>query len=330
MKRLRFPAMGLALTLIGTFLPGWCAAADYPVRPIRAIVPFAPGGVVDAVARLWADQVKDDLGTAVIENVGGAGGVIGTRQVARAAPDGYTILFGNTSSMVLTPVLIKDVGYDPLNDFIPVYLIGTSPGGITVNVDVPAKTLQEFNAYAKANASKISYSSAGAGTITHLAGELYKLEINAPQIVHVPHKSAGPAMAELLGGQVQYTTVNINESFLALHRAGKVRIIAITADKRMVSAPEIPTAIEAGMPDMVAEMFHVIYVPKGTPPAIVDRIAGATRTALDNPQFRDRLVKAGFEPTTESGPPLAKAFVEKESVRWLPVIKASGLTAESQ
>src|SRR5882672_1574884 len=196
------------------------AQAKYPQRPIRLVVPFAPGGVVDVVARQWAERVKPALGTIVVENQGGGGGTIATGEAAHAQPDGHTILFGNTSTMVLNPAIMARVPYDPVKDFAPIGIVAISASGIMVHPSVPATTLAEFLPYAKANASKLSYGSAGSGTMTNLAGELFKQLIGAPEIVHVPYRGAGPGIVDLVSGQVPMMTVNVTGQLLDLHRSG--------------------------------------------------------------------------------------------------------------
>src|SRR5882762_7396599 len=210
----------LAATALAA-LPAW-AQGKYPERPIRLMVPFSAGGVVDAVGRQWADRVKPHLGTIVVENQGGAGGTIATGDVARAQPDGYTALLANTSIMVLNPAIMPKVPYDPVKDFAPISILAISASGIMVHPSVPAKTLAEFVTYAKQNASKLSYGSAGAGTMTQLAGELFKQMIGAPEIIHVPYRGAGPSITDLVSGQIPMATINVTGQLLELHRTGKI------------------------------------------------------------------------------------------------------------
>src|SRR5262249_54032432 len=197
MNRREIVTLSLA-SLSATALSPAFGQVRFPERPIRLLVPFSAGGVVDAVARQWADRVKPHLGTIVIENQGGAGGTIATGEAARAAPDGYTALLANTSIMVLNPAIMPKVPYDPVRDFAPISILAISASGIMINPSVPAKNLKEFIAYAKANADKLSYGSAGTGTMTQLAGELFKLKIGAPDITHVPYRGAGPSIADLV------------------------------------------------------------------------------------------------------------------------------------
>ena len=226
----------------------WPAAAPaYPDRPVRLVVPFSPGGATDVVGRLWADRMKATLGTVVVENKGGGGGLIGATDVARSQPDGHTFLFGNTSTQVLLPAIHANPPYDPIKDFAAVYILAVSPNSIVVHHSVPVRTLQELIAYAKANPGKLSYGSAGAGTMTNLAGELFKQLIGVNDITHIPYKGAAPGVTDLASGHIPMMTPNVGGPLLQLHRTGTVRILAVTSEKRLMAAPDIPTAVEAGL-----------------------------------------------------------------------------------
>jgi tripartite-type tricarboxylate transporter receptor subunit TctC len=301
------------------------AQARYPERPIRLVVPFSAGGVVDTVGRQWAERVTPHLGTIVIENKGGAGGTIGAGEVARAQPDGYTALLANTSVMVLNPAIMPKVPYDPVNDFAPISILAVSTSGIMVHPSVPAKTLQEFITYAKANASKISYASAGAGTMTQLAGELFKQKIGAPEITHVPYRGAGPSIANLVAGQVQMATINVTGQLVELHRTGKIRILAVTSEQRLKGLPDIPTAVESGMPGMIAQLFTGLFLPAKTPKAIVDQVYQASQKVMNDPAMVKALTDQGLEPITDSSPDRVRTFIQEEVARWTPVIQAAGL-----
>src|SRR5882757_3791902 len=327
MNRREMVALGLA-SLSTTALSPALAQSRYPERPIRLMVPFSAGGVVDAVARQWAERVKPHLGTIVIENQGGAGGTIATGEVARAQPDGYTALLANTSIMVLNPAIMPKVPYDPVKDFAPISILAISASGIMVHPSVPAKTLAEFVIYAKANASKLSYGSAGAGTMTQLAGELFKLKIGAPEITHVPYRGAGPSIADLVAGQIPMATINLTGQTVELHRTGKIRILAVTSPERLKGVPEIPTAVEEGMTGMVAQLFTGLFLPARTLRAIVDQVYEATQKTMNDPAMQKALVDQGLEPITNSSPEKVRAFIEEEVARWTPVVKAAGLTAQ--
>jgi tripartite-type tricarboxylate transporter receptor subunit TctC len=320
--------LGAALASLSAALPASRAAfgqTKYPDRPIRLLVPFGAGGVVDAVAREWAERMKGPLGTIVIENQGGAGGTIATGEAARAAPDGYTLLFGNTSTLVLNPAIMPKVPYDPAKDFVPVSILAVSASGIIVHPSVPAKTLKEFIAYAKENQSKLSYGSAGAGTMTNLAGELFKQLIGAPAIVHVPYKGAGPSLTDIVSGAIPMATINVTGQVLSLHNAGKVRILAVTSPRRLKGAPDIPTAIEAGMPGMQAELFTALLVQAKTPKPIMDQIYNASRKVMSDPAMHQALIRQGLEPIADSNPEKATKYVHDELTRWTPLIEKLGL-----
>ena len=309
-----------ALTPLPTF-----AQAKYPERPIRLIVPFSAGGVVDAVARQFAERIKPHLGTVVVENISGAGGTIGMYDVARARPDGYTLGLCNTSTMVINPTIMPKIQYNAAKDFEPIAILAISASGIIVNAGVPAKTLKEFIAYAKANQDKISYGSAGAGTMTHLAGELFKHLTQTPKIVHVPYKGAGPSINDLVGGQVQYATINVTGQLLQLHDAGKVRILAVTSADRLKGAPNFPTAVEAGLPNMIATLFTGLLAPAGTQKPIIDQIYQATHKLMQEQAMQKALTDQGLEPIVDSNPDKMRAFLKEEEERWTPVLKTAGL-----
>src|SRR5882757_5588001 len=327
MNRREMVALGLA-SLSTTALSPALAQSRYPERPIRLMVPFSAGGVVDAVARQWAERVKPHLGTIVIENQGGGGGTTATGEVARAQPDGYTALLANTSVMVLNPAIMPKVPYDPIKDFAPVAILAISASGIMIHPSVPAKTLQEFVAYAKANAKTLSYGSAGAGTMTQLAGELFKQMIGAPDITHVPYRGAGPSIADLVAGQIPMATINVTGQLLELHRTGKIRILAVTSPERLKGVPDIPTAVEEGMPGMVAQLFTGLFLPARTPKQIIDQVYEASQKVMEDPAMQKALVDQGLEPITNSSPDKVQAFIEEEVARWTPVVKAAGLTAQ--
>ena len=300
----------------------------YPDRTIRLVVPFAPGGATDVVGRLWAEKMKPILGTVVTENRGGGGGVTGATEVARAQPDGHTFLFGNTSTQVLIPAIMHNPPYDPLKDFIGIYILCNAPTSIVVHASVPARNLAELIAYARANPGKLSYGSAGAGTVTNLAGELFKQLTGAPDIVHIPYKGAAPGVADLASGHIPMMTPNVGGPLLEFHRAGKVRILAVNAASRIKAAPDIPTSIEAGLPGMIAGNLNGLFAPAGVTQAIIERIAEATRQIMADADVQRILVASGFEPILDSGPEATRQFIGAELARWTPIIKATGFKME--
>jgi tripartite-type tricarboxylate transporter receptor subunit TctC len=320
MNRRELIKTGLA-SAAATALP--LPALGYPDRPIRLIVPFSPGGATDVAARLWAERMKGPLGTVVIENKGGGGGAIGATEVARSTPDGHTLLFGNTSTQVLIPAIAEKPAYHPVKDFQAIYLMCNSPTSIVVHESVPAKTLKEFIDYAKANPTKLSYGTAGTGTLTHLAGELFKQLIGVPGITHVPYKGAAPGVADLASGHIPMMTPNVGGPLLQFHATGKVRILAVNAETRLAAAPDIPTAIEAGLPGMIAANFNGLFAPAGVPKPVVDRLAQLTKAALAEKDVQDALIRSGFEPIADSGPEPGQQVVASELARWTPIIKAT-------
>jgi tripartite-type tricarboxylate transporter receptor subunit TctC len=326
MNRRDVLAGGLA-SLSGALLAPPSAHA-YPDRAIRLVVPFSPGGATDVAGRLWAEKMKPVLGTVVTENRGGGGGVTGAAEVARAQPDGHTFLFGNTSTQVLIPAIMSHPPYDPLKDFVGIYILCNSPTSIVVHESVPARTLVELIAYAKANPGKLSYGSAGAGTLTNLAGELFKQLISAPDIVHIPYKGSAPGVADLASGHIPMMTPNVGGPLIDFHRAGKVRILAINSTTRIKAAPDIPTAIEAGLPGMIAGNLNGLFAPAGIAQPIVDQIAEATRRSMTDAELQRVLIASGFEPILDSGPDATRQFISDELKRWTPIMKATGFKME--
>src|SRR4249919_3077421 len=237
MNRRSFLSRALA-SLAATALP-LPAIAAFPERPIKLIVPFSPGGATDVVGRLWAERMKSKFGTVATETKGGGGGVIGAAEAARATPNGETLLFGNSSTQVIIPAIADKPPYDPVKDFQAVYIMAISPTSIVVHESVPARTLKELIDYARANPTKLSYGSAGAGTMTNLAGELFKELIGVKDITHIPYKGAAPGITDLASGHIPMMTPNVGGPLLQFHAQGKVRILAIAANKRLASAPDI-------------------------------------------------------------------------------------------
>ncbi|MEW6452657.1 MAG: tripartite tricarboxylate transporter substrate binding protein [Pseudomonadota bacterium] len=325
MHRRNLLKYGLA-TLSAAALPA--PAFAYPDRNIRLIVPFSAGGATDVAARLWAERMKAGLGVVVVENKGGGGGVIGASEVARSQPDGHTLVFGNTSTQVLIPAIMDKPPYDALKDFAAVYIVCLSPTCIVVHESVPAKTLSELIAYAKANPTKLSYGSAGTGTMTNLSGELFKQLIGVPGITHIPYKGAAPGITDLASGHIPMMTPNVGGPLLEFHRAGRVRILAVAARQRMKAAPDIPTAIEAGLPDMVAANFNGLFAPAGTPKPILDQITQLTRAAMADEALQKTMIVSGFEPIVDSGPEAAQQMVSEEMARWVPIMKSTGFKME--
>lgn len=313
------------ILVCGTVAAGPATAQNYPAKPIRLIVPFAPGGINDTVARPVAERMRPVLGTIVIENRSGAGGVLGATAVARADADGYTLLLGSAATHIIGPVITTPRPYDPVKDFKSISILAVSGFAICVHPSLPAKTLKEFTVFASANSRQLSYGSAGNGSGTHLAGELFKSLINAPGIAHVPYRGGAPMLVDLLGGHIPVGVGNINGSLIDFHRSGRIRALAVTSSGRATAAPEIPTARESGLPGMIALNFAGLFVPAATPAVIVEKIAAATRVAMADKGVLGLLANAGVEVSADDTSDKAQRFVETEITRWSPVIKPLGL-----
>ncbi len=303
------------------------AQAKYPERPIKLLIPFSPGGVTDIVGRHWTERMKAHLGTFYIENQGGGAGQIGAAEVARSQPDGHTILLGNTSVIVLNPMTSSRLAYDPVRDFTPISILSVAATALVVHQSVPAKTVKEFVDYAKANPGKLSYGSAGTGTMTHLSGEQFKQLTGLSDLVHVPYKGAGPGIADLVSGHIPAMTPNITNQLLEFHKTGRLRIIAVFAPQRLKGAPEIPTAIELGFPNMVGQLFVGVFAPSATPKPIIEQLAAANAKVMADEAFQKILIASGLEPMSDT-PDGARRFIAEETARWGPVVKAIGLKME--
>jgi tripartite-type tricarboxylate transporter receptor subunit TctC len=301
------------------------SAQTYPTRPIRLVIPFPPGGAFDAVGRPWADKVKPLLGTVVVENIGGAGASLGAAAVARAQPDGYTILLGGTLPHVNEALLKSKPLYDPVRDLDPIAGIAANFLCIAVHPSVPAQTLKEFIAYAKANPGKLSYGHAGIGSIQHLTGELFKSLAGTPDIVPVPYRGTGPVITDLIGGQIPMGAPGVTGQVLEFHRAGKIRVLAVTSPTRLIAAPELSTAAELGFPGLTVTGSIGLLAPTATPKGIIEQIAQATRTALAERAFQQILIDAGIEPTMDSNPEKFRHSLAADVALWSPVVKALGL-----
>lgn len=303
------------------------AQDSYPNRPIRLIAPSPPAGVHDVVGRLWAERIKAELGTVVVDNRPGAGTIIGVGEAVKAPPDGYTLLLGSTSSHVVAPVT-GHPNFDPMTDLEPIALITASVTSIAVTPSLPVNNLQGLITYAKVNPGKLSYGSAGLGSMSHLTGELFKTLAGGLDIIHVPYKGAGPGIADLVSGHIPVLTPNATGQVLDLHQAGKIRVLSVNAPERLKAAPTIPTAVESGLADMNVLFFCGLFAPAGTPKAVVDRINAATQKILRDEQFQKRLIDLGYQPMMDFGSAKANAFIKAEQIRWSPIIKASGAKPE--
>jgi tripartite-type tricarboxylate transporter receptor subunit TctC len=300
-------------------LPRAYAQAVYPKHAIKLVIPFSPGGLTDLVGRSWADKVKPLLGPVVVEHQPGAGGSLGAMAVARSQPDGHTILLASASQFLIPAV--QRGPYDPLKDFIPIAIVARVGLVVAVHPSVPAQTLQELLGYARANPGKLSYGTGGVGSTGHLAGELLKSFAATPDIVHIPYKGAGQMITDLISGHVPMLMINMSGQLRDLHQSGQLRMLAVTTSDRIKIVPDVPTAIEAGVPGMVFDNFTALFAPAGTPQAIVDRIAQATRAVMTDVEFREKLMRSGFEPHLDSTPEAARQFVEDQIFRWTATVR---------
>ena len=300
-------------------------AQAFPSRPIRLVIPFPPGGAYDAVGRPWADRMKSLLGTVVVENIGGASGSLGAAAVARAQPDGYTILLGGTLTHINEALLKNKPLYDAVKDLDPIASMAANCLGMVVHPAVPVQTVKEFIAHAKANRGKLSYGHAGVGSIQHLAGELFKSLVETPEMVQVPYRGTGPLITDLISGQVPLGFPGVTGQLLEFHRSGKLRILAVTNPTRLIVAPELPTAAELGFPGMTVTGSLGLLAPAGTPIGIIEQVAQATRTAVAEPAFKQMLIDAGIEPTLDSSPGKFRQSLAADVALWTPVVKALGL-----
>ena len=297
-------------------------AQAYPTRPVRLVIPFPPGGAFDFVGRPWADKMKPLLGTVVIENIGGGGSSLGAAAVARARPDGYTILLGGTQTHINEALLKSRPLYDPVKDLAPIAGVAANVLCIAVHPAVPAQTLKEFIAYAKANPGKLSYGHSGVGSIQHLAGELFKSLAGTPDIVQVPYRGTGPLITDLVSGQVQMGMPGLTGQVIEFHRSGKMRVLAVTSPTRLSAAPELPTAAELGFPGMTVRGSIGLLAPARTPVVVIEQIAQATRKAIAEPVFQQMLSDAGIEATLDSNPEKFRQSLAADVALWAPVVKA--------
>lgn len=306
--------------------PGGASADDYPVRPIRLVIPYTAGAAGDQIGRPWADRVAPLLGPVYVENIGGAGGAIGSAAVAQSAPDGYSLLLGNGSTQVMIPLSSAQPAYDGVGDFRAIYRLITSTLAFAVHPSLPVKDLRELIAFARANPGKLSYGTPGVGTGNHLVGEMFREQAGlAADFVHVPYRGMGPATNDLVSGQISSVIAVVSSQILQLHHAGKLRLIAVTSERRLSGAPEIPTVIEAGMPGLRYAGWFGLFAPRATPDAIVERIAAATRMAMADPQMQQGYRLQGLEPDVDSGPDKFQRLVEDELARLAPIVKSVGL-----
>jgi tripartite-type tricarboxylate transporter receptor subunit TctC len=314
----------LAVLLGLTCALGAASAQPYPSRPIKLVVPFPPGGPVDVMGRLVAQELSQRLGTVVVDNRPGAGGTIGSRSAAAAPPDGYTLLFGSSTTLAASPALYKNLGYDPVRSFAPVAMISSVPFALVVAPALPVRTVAELVAYAKAHPGKLNYG-APTGALPHLTAEMFKTAAGV-DIVHIPYKGAANGITDLLSGQVDLTFEPI--SVLVGHiRDGTLRALAVTGETRSAELPDLPTMIECGLPSVVSVSWSGIVAPVGTAEPIVERINAVVNAALGTPDMQSALARLGAAP--RAGTPADFAgFIAAETPKWAAVVKAAHITVE--
>jgi tripartite-type tricarboxylate transporter receptor subunit TctC len=301
-------------------------AQAYPSRVIKMIVPFAPGGPADTMARLAAQQLSTRLGQSVIiDNRGGAGGTIAAKAAAGAEPDGYTLMFGNTATFAVGPAVYANIGYDPIKNFAPIALFSTSTNLLVTDPKLPVQSVAELIAHAKANPGKINFASPGYGTPPHMIGEMFKQRAGV-DIVHVPYKGTAAALTDIMAGQVQLTFENPSVLVQLIHEA-KLRGLATTGEARNPQTPELPTMIESGLPDFISTSFTALAAPAGTAPDIVRRLNAEINAGLNSAELGSTFAKLGV-----GGRPLTPeqfgAFLVRENQKWSAVARAANIRIE--
>jgi tripartite-type tricarboxylate transporter receptor subunit TctC len=320
----RIAAVAL-LAALGAAMPA-AHAQPYPNRPITLVVPFPPGGSTTIIARIIADRLGDALGRAiVVDNRGGAGGTIAARQVARSAPDGYTILLHFTATLAISPRMFPNAGLDPLTDFAPIGMVGMAGSVLVVHPDLPAHSVAGLITLAKTRPGQMQYGSPSIGTVNHLAGELFASMADI-KLAHIPYKGTGPAMTDLLGGHISMMFAPIPAAHGNVVN-GMLRALGVTSVKRSNLLPDVPTIAEAGLPGFEVTQRSVVLAPAGTPRAVIDRLNKELNAVLATDEVRTRLALEGGEPIP--GPPEAYAAdIDREEARWSKLVSAIGLKGE--
>ena len=316
-------ALLAAATASGAGLACGARAQSYPARPIKMIVPFAPGGPADTMARLAAQRLSTGLNqTVVVDNRPGAGGSIATKAAAGADPDGYTLLFGNTATFAVGPAVYANIGYDPIKQFAPIALFSVSTNVLVVDPKLPVNSLSSLIEYAKARPGQINFASPGYGTPPHMIGEMFKQRAGL-DIVHVPYKGTAAALTDIMGGQVQMTFENPSV-LVQLMREGKLKGLATTGESRNPQTPDLPTMIESGLAGFVSTSFTALAAPAGTPPDIVKRLNGEINTGLTSEELASTFAKLGVAARPGS-PEEFGAFLVSEGQKWSAVAQRAGI-----
>ncbi|MCE9641000.1 MAG: tripartite tricarboxylate transporter substrate binding protein [Betaproteobacteria bacterium] len=310
------------LAVVSLLAASYAAAAQYPDKPIRIIVPVTPGGGSDLLARLIAQQFSDRFEQPfIVDNRAGAGGTIGSELAARAAPDGYTLIVAYTASHGINPA-IKKLPYDVINDFAPISMLGTAPNILVVHPSVAAKSVSELIQFLKSRPGQVNYASAGNGSAPHLAAEMFKYMAGV-EMTHIPYKGAAPGVTDLLGGQVLIMFPSMPAA-LAHARSGRLRALAVTSKARASAAPELPTVAEAGLPGFEVIQWYALLAPAHTPKNIIDKLNAETNRMLKLPDIRVKLAAQGLE-SSSSTPAEVSAFMRGEVAKWTKFIRDTGL-----
>jgi tripartite-type tricarboxylate transporter receptor subunit TctC len=303
-------------------------AGDYPSHQIRLVIPYPAGGSGDQIGRLWTGKIMSLLGPAYVENIGGAGGVVGSSVVAQSAPDGYTLLLGNGSTQVMIPAASAHPAYDTVQDFQAVYRLITTTLAFVVHPSLPVSDLRELVAYAKSNPGKLSYGTPGVGTGNHLVGEMLKQQAGAAEIVHIPYRGISLATNDLVAGRIPLMIAVVSGPLQQLNQSGQVRILAVTSETRLKELPRVPTVAESGMTDLTYAGWFGLFAPKATPAEIVDQIAEATRIAMADTALQEAYRDQGMEPDINSSPGKFQGLVQDEVARLTPLIRSIGLSRD--
>jgi tripartite-type tricarboxylate transporter receptor subunit TctC len=319
--------MRVVLTaLIAVGLLGSAQAQSYPTHPVRVIVPTVAGGTVDVITRLVSNHLSATLGnTFFVDNRSGAGNTLGSNEAARATPDGYTLLMSSGSGQVISPLVYKNLDYDPVKSFVPIGLVAESAIILVANPSVPFKSVAELVAYAKANPGKLNYSSAGTGTVPHLTGELFKSGAGI-DIVHVPYRGGAPATADVIAGNI-HLTFDAAGPLLQHIRDGRLKALAVMSTARTADLPDVPTMAESGYPAVVSTSWTGLFAPAGTDAAVVTRLNIALNQGLQSPELQSALARLGNEPRSGPSGSLEKLLIS-EIAKWGPVVKTLNLKPE--
>jgi len=301
-------------------------AQSWPSKPVKLIIPFPPGGASDYVGRVIGQVLSDTWGQPVVmENRGGAGATVGTSAVAKAAPDGYTLLMGVNAGIVIAPHVYSQLNYDPLKELVPAAGFAVSPMVMVVPAELPIKSVAEFITMVRAKPGAVSFASSGSGALPHLTTEKFRLAAKL-EMLHVPYKGSGPALVDLLAGRTQMM-MDIIVSALPMIQSGKLRALAVTTARRDSALPAVPTMIEAGLPGFTAEQWYAVFAPTGTPPAILARIQGDLARAMQSPELRDNFSKRGADAAFVEGARFAET-VRKDSAQWSEIVRITGARAD--